>query len=164
MENIAVQEMSLEAFSAYGTFAQMTDPKAHNLGASPIDFYPDLVQVDLGQATKVSLSTCRVSQRPNVVDVSEFHTSCGEGLVALDGDVLIHVAPVTGDATPPVEAIEVFRVPQSMAVSIRPGVWHHAPFALDTDCANVLILLPERIYANDCTVVELAPERQRAID
>ena len=51
-----------------------------------------------------------------------------------------------------------------MAVSIRPGVWHHAPFALDTDCANVLILLPERIYANDCTVVELAPERQRAID
>ena len=120
--------------------------------------------VDIGNASKVCLSTCRVLKRPPVVDVTEFHTSCGEGMLALDGDALIHVAPASAGAEPPLDDIEIFRVPQGMAVAVRPGVWHHAPFAYNTDCLNMLIVLPERTYANDCVVVELGKEDQIAIE
>ena len=90
-----------------------------------------------------------------VIDVSEFHSACGEGNLPLDGDIAIHVGPATPNGETPVGRIEVFRVPKGAMVVMRPGVWHHAPFALDTDCVNTLIVLPERTYANDCQVVEI---------
>ena len=47
-------------------------------------------------------------------------------------------------------------------VSLRPGVWHHAPFAHGQDCVSVLIALAERTYATDCEVCEIAEgERTR---
>jgi hypothetical protein len=42
---------------------------------------------------------------------------------------------------------------------LRSGVWHHAPFALE-GTVNVLIVLPEPTYANDCTVLELTHRQQ----
>lgn len=57
----------------------------------------------------------------------------------------------------------VFHVPAGTMVVLRPGVWHHAPFTTNHRSVNILITLPERTYANDCTVVEFAPADQIAI-
>jgi ureidoglycolate lyase len=95
-----------------------------------------------------------------VVDVTEYHTATGEGILPLDADALIHVAPATAPGDVPADRVEIFRVPKGTFVSLRPGVWHHAPFAHGSDVANVLIVLPERTYANDCIVQELAEEQQ----
>jgi ureidoglycolate lyase len=46
---------------------------------------------------------------------------------------------------------------------IRPGVWHHAPFVLE-GAANVVIVLPERTYANDCVVVPLEGDSRVRIE
>jgi ureidoglycolate lyase len=53
-----------------------------------------------------------------------------------------------------------FGIPRGTLVVLRPGVWHHAPFTIDGKPANVLVVLPERTYANDCVVVELSAEEQ----
>lgn len=45
-------------------------------------------------------------------------------------------------------------------VTLRPGVWHHGPFCVDTDSLQTLIILPERLYAYDCTVLT-APESDK---
>ena len=96
-----------------------------------------------------------------VVDVAEFHTKTCEGILPLDNDVLIHVGPATPSASKvPLEKIKVFRVPKGTMVVLKPGVWHHAPFSLNKNPANVVILLPERTYANDCTVVKLPQKSQ----
>lgn len=153
--SVTVRELSAEAFRHYGSYAQMINPAAPKLGEAPVEFFRDMVQLDLGGCTLASFSTCRVQTRPNVVDVTEYHTACGEGILPLDADVLIHVAPATGDDDPPLDDLEVFRVPKGTMVVLRPGVWHHAPFAHGSSVANVLIVLPERTYANDCDVVEL---------
>jgi ureidoglycolate lyase len=142
----------------------MVNPDAICIGEEPVEFYRDMVQVDLAGAGSVSLSTCRVLKRPPVVDVTEYHTACGEGILPLDGDVLIHVGPATPNGEVPLDRIEVFRVPQGTAVSLRPGVWHHAPFAVNTEVANVLIVLPERTYANDCEVCEIPEDEQITIE
>lgn len=158
--NRPVCELTRDRFSPYGAFAAMIDPAGVKIGAEPVEFFRDMVQVDLGGATSVSCSVCRVQPRPLVIEVTEFHSRCGEGILPLNGDVLIHVGPATPNGTVPMDEIEIFRVPQGTLVSLRPGVWHHAPFALKTMAVDVLILLPERAYANNCTVFEVpAPSR-----
>jgi ureidoglycolate lyase len=54
----------------------------------------------------------------------------------------------------------VFLVPKGTLVKIRQGVWHHAPFAFNCDFVNVLVVLPERSYANNC-IVSIIPEAEQ---
>jgi ureidoglycolate lyase len=156
MKTIEIKELSKDSFDGYGSYANMINPDTFKLGAEPIEFYRDMVQLDLGISNRASFSVCRVCKREAVLDISEYHDSCGEGVLPLDGDVLIHVAPATAGGPVPLDQIEVFRVPKGTMVAVRPGVWHHAPIAYNCDCANVLIVLPERIYQNDCKVHEIA--------
>jgi len=137
----------------------MINPQAEKLGAEPIEFYRDMVGLDLGSRTIASFSTCRVCKRPPVVDITEFHNGTGEGVLPLDADVLIHVAPATPVGEVPLDRVEIFRVPKGTFVALHPGVWHHAPFAYNADVANVLIVLPERTYAIDCHVTEIPEKR-----
>ncbi len=165
MRTVKVSELSLEAFSPFGFYADLIDPDQEKIGAPPIEFFRDMVQQDLGGAPTVSFSTCRVEPRDLVIDVSEYHTATGEGILPLDNDVLIHVGPATPpDADVPLDKIRVFRVPRGTMVVLRPGVWHHAPFTVNDDPANVLIVLPERTYANDCEVFELAEDDRIRIE
>ncbi len=155
MRTVKVQELSFEKFNRYGAFANMLDPETDKLGTRPIEFYRDMLQLDLGQA-QPSFSVCRVEKRDLVIDVSEYHNTTGEGLMPLDGAVYVYVGPANGGDKVPLEQIEVFKVPQGTFVSLRRGVWHHAPFAVGGKAANVLVVLPERTYAVDCIVHEIS--------
>jgi ureidoglycolate lyase len=155
MHKVHVKELSLEEFSRYGYYAHMIDPKAEKIGQEPVEFFRDMVPLDLGTATTASFSVCRVSRRPGVIEVSEFHNGTGEGILPLDADVLIHVAAASAGPEVPSGRIEVFRVPRGTFVALKRGVWHHAPFAHGAEAANVLIVLPERTYAVDCAVREI---------
>jgi len=160
----AIKELSLESFHEYGSFMRMTDPHAFKMGEEPIEFFRDMVLLDLGGHSVASFSTCRVSKRPPIVDVTESHSNCGEGILPLDGDILIHVGPATPGGEVPLEGIEIFRVPRATMVSLRPGVWHHAAFAWRCEVVNVLIVLPERTYANDCKVYQIPRKKHIEIE
>ena len=163
MRTVKARELCVEEFLPYGFYANMINPDTEKIGAAPIEFFRDLVQQNLGNTSIASFSVCRVEPRALVVDVTEYHTTTGEGILPLDHDVLIHVAPATpANNQVPLEKIEVFRVPQGTMVVLRPGVWHHAPFTVNEHPANVFIVLPERAYANDCKVFELQ-EQDRII-
>lgn len=152
-----IEELSLEAFAPFGQFAAMLNPQALKIGTPPIEFFRDRVLADMGGATP-SFSVCRVEPRPLQIDVSEYHSKTSEVLLPLDGDVLMHVGPATPPHVgAPVADFRVFRVPQGTLIALRPGVWHHAPFTLSEKAVNVLVVLPERTYANDCVVETLEP-------
>lgn len=161
MKKVKVQNLSVESFLPFGFYANMINPDTEKMGSKPIEFYRDMVQQDLADVSIASFSVCRVEKRPFVVDVSEYHTATGEGILPLDNDIFIHVAPATpGDCGFPTEKAKIFKVPQGTMVVLRPGVWHHAPFTANSKPANVLIVLPERTYANDCEVQELEKPEQ----
>lgn len=164
MRKVPVENLTVENFSGFGSFANLINPQSFKIGATPIEFYRDMVMLNLGQHTQAALSVCRVSKREPVVDVTEAHTSCGEGILPLDGDILIHVGPATPNGETPTDRFRIFRVPKGTMVTIRPGVWHHAPFTDGTEYVNVLIILPERTYANDCKVVEIPAENRVTIE
>ena len=155
MITIKAEALSVDAFLPFGFYANMIDPDAQKFGSPPIEFFRDMIQQELGGESSVSFSTCRVEKREPIIDVSEYHSKTAEGLMPLDNDVLIHVGPaVPGGAPVPLDEMRVFVVPNGTFVVLNRGVWHHAPFAYNSDSANVLVVLPERSYANDCTVME----------
>ena len=160
MKKISLQKLTLDKFKIYGSFSNMINPKTPRLGPEPIEFYRDIELLNLGQTNTASFSVCRVTKRPFVIQKLEFHNNSEEGVLPLDGDVLIHVALATRNGEVPMDKIEVFLVPKGTLVTIRRGVWHHAPFAFDCDYVNVLIVLPERTYAKDCFVF-LVPDNEK---
>ena len=160
MRQLKAEELSFEAFNPFGQYASMINPKAVHRGAPPIEFYRDMVPLNLGGAHLASFSVCRVEKRPAIIDKTEFHAATGEGILPLDNDVLIHVGPATKPDELPLDQFRVFRVPKGTFVALKPGVWHHAPIVVNADFANVLIVLPERAYANDCGVVGFSDEQK----
>ena len=165
MRTAKVERLGRDGFAPFGEFARMMDPDTEFIGRKPIQFFRDMVPLNLGGATVAGFSVCRVEKRPMVVDVTEYHTGCGEGILPLDADILIHVAPATPTGVVPWDRVRVFRVPKGTFVALKAGVWHHAPFLADAraKAANVLIVLPERTYANDCVVHELKGRERVAI-
>jgi len=159
MTEIRWKDLSVEAFRVFGSYSCMVKPSGPHIGESPIEFYGDLVQSILGSIPVASFGVCRVTKRPFVVDVSEFHDTSCEAVLPLDGDVLMHVAPAGPSLEFPADSAEVFLVPRGTLACIRPGVWHHAPFAFGSEVVNCLIVLPERTYKNDCTVYEIPADR-----
>lgn len=160
MREVKFKELTLEGFAPYGYFTNMLNPEAIKIGEKPIEFFRDMLKMDLGGNTNPSFSICRVEKRDFIVDTAEFHSYCGEANLPLDGDVLIHVAHATPDAQAPIDKFEVFRVPKGTMVVLKPGVWHHAPFAYNCNVVNTLVVLPERTYANDCYVAELKGDQR----
>lgn len=159
MRKAKIKDLTLENFKEYGYFADMINPDATCIGEEPIQFYRDMLPFNTDN-TNITFSVCRVIDRKKVVDITEYHTSTPEGILPLDGDVVMHVGIATPEGEVPLNDMEIFRVPQGTMVVLRPGVWHHAIFADGCECVNTLIVLPERTYANDCIVVELEEEEQ----
>jgi len=165
MRAVKIRELTVEDFLPYGSYANLLDPVSEKIGDPPIEFFRDMVQQNLGKSGMASFSVCRVEKRDMIVDIAEYHSYTAEGILPLDNDVLIHVAVATpDDGCVPVDKIVVFRIPKGTIAVIRPGVWHHAPFTINDQTANVLITLPERTYANDCKVFNLSDEDRIRIE
>lgn len=160
MRKIRVKQLDRDSFDVYGSYRQLINPEAEKIGQEPIEFFRDMVQLNLGSVPAASISVCRVCKRPFVIDTVETHDGSSEGILPLDGDVIIHVAPATPPGQIPLDRFEAFRVPAGTFVALRPGVWHHAAYAAEREVVNVLIVLPERAYALDCAVSKL-PEKDR---
>lgn len=164
MRKVHVKQLTHKEFKCFGFFENLRTPQSYHFGDTPIKFYRDMIGLNLGLATTASFSVCQVSKRPLIIDKIEFHSKTSEGILPLDADILIHVGPATGIGDAPLDQIEVFRVPQGTMVVLKQGVWHHAPFAYNTDKANVLIVLPERTYAIDCAAIKIEQKNRIEIN
>jgi ureidoglycolate lyase len=161
MREISCKKLSVEAFSRFGSFADMIKPESNSpasitLCQSPIEFFRDMLQSGLGLDSVASFGVCRVSPRPNVIDASEYHDGACEAMMPIDGDVVMAVAPAVAGSEFPGHAAEAYLVPRGTMVVVRPGVWHHGPFTIGGDTVSCLIALPERLYARDCVEKKLA--------
>jgi len=156
MKTVKVEALTVEKFLPFGYYSGMVNPKWEKLGAPPIEFYRDMLKLDIGGGN-VAFSTLRVEKRPFVIDKSEYHNHTEEGILPLDNDIILHVAPATGGGVFPANKVRVFKVPAGTMLILRTGVWHHAPYTLNGKPANILIALPERLYNNDCVGYNLKP-------
>ena len=158
MPSVEVEELSLEAFRPFGNYVNLLNPDTEVIGTPPVEFYRDMAVLPISNPQSLpSFSVCRVEKRPLTIDVTEMHSFAAEGNLPLDADAIIHVAPATPNGILPLGRFRVFRIPKGTFFTVNAGVWHHAPFLYDkfARVLNLLVVLPERTYANDCTVVKL---------
>ena len=156
MIKLKYKELSREEFKIFGFFIDMADPEGIKFGNEDFQFYRDLMQQNLGQARTASFSMCHLKKQESlVIKSSEYHNYCEEAIMPLDGDILMAFGPAVPDDIVPVEQFELFRIPKNTLVSINCGVWHHIPFTFKCDSVNILVVLPERTYKNDCHIIEI---------
>lgn len=151
---VKVRELDYEGFQKYGTFADMLNPVGPHIGTTPCAFYRDMEILELNYAL-AGFSVTKVSERPLLIEELEYHNHSGEAVLPLDGDVFMQVAPASLPGKPDSREIEVFRVKQGTLAVLRPGVWHGGPFSADSRDVNILVVLPERTYANDCMIEKI---------
>lgn len=149
-----VQPITQENFKKYGDFVridQVSPEKNQCAGPRPTEFYPDLILQNIGMNI-IGISLCRVYPRDFQVEFTEHHNDTEEGILPLDGDIYLHVGGAPQDISN--LKVEIFEVPKLTYIRLKIGVWHHAPFAKENNPVNVLIVLAERTYHNDCEVKE----------
>lgn len=149
MRRIKAEKLTTEAFSPFGSFTSIIEPSGNHMG----DFYNDKVMFPVSGSMPIAFSPL-IFHKPQkmVVTAVEYHNTTCEAIVAMDDDVVIHVAPPSNDPVP--ELTKAFVVPKGTVIKLNTGVWHNGGFPINNKVAHVLIILPERIYKNDCNVVE----------
>lgn len=158
MKEIEVKQLSYESFKPFGEYASLINPTTYKIGEKPIEFFRDMVTIKIGKDNMPNIGVNRVEKREYIINVTECHNYTAEGLLPLDGDVIIHVGPATPNGIPDISQIKAFFVSKGTFVTLNPGVWHHAAYTYNKDFVNLLILLPERTYENDCHIVNLNKE------
>jgi ureidoglycolate lyase len=158
MRKIKAVPITNENFRPYGTFASFLNP-AGNCFPGDATFYPDQVELNIQGGKPVTFSPLTVKKAEKmIVDKAEYHNFTGEGVCVIDDDAVLHVAPPSNCVIVP-EKTEAFIVPKGTLVKLNTGVWHLAALPVHNDLLHVMIILPERVYANDCIVCEY-PEDQ----
>ena len=159
MRTIQAVPITVENFRPYGSFASMTNP-AGNCFPGDATFYPDQVEMNVQGGRPITFSPLTVKKPEKmVVTQAEYHSYTGEGIMVLDDDAIIHVAPPSNRVIVP-EKTEAFIVPKGTLVKLNTGVWHMAPLPVNNEMLHVMIILPERVYANDCFVCAYPEDRQ----
>jgi ureidoglycolate lyase len=150
------KELTLEDFRKYGSYVKLPEassPSFFKIGKPPIEFFPDLLSLNLDNKA-LGISLCQVQPRQGKIDLLEHHNRTEEGILPLDGEVFLQLGgPTEGEVTP--WNIELFRIPKLTFVSLKRGVWHHAPFVVGNKVVNILILLAERTYHSDSELKEI---------
>lgn len=155
MRTIPVQPLSPARFQKYGVYHNMLSPDGESLGAAPAEFFRDLVQLRLGGSNVLSVSVLELTKRPLLVDAMEYHNDCCEGMMPMDADVIVQLAPpVKGDVIP-LEKVEAFFVPKGTLIVLNPGVWHESPYVTGRENGHIFCMLPERTYMKDAFLIPI---------
>ena len=159
MKTIKAVPITVENFKPYGTFVNFLNPTG-NCFPGDATFYPDQAALNVQGGKPVTFSPLTVKKPERmIVDKAEYHDFTGEGVLGLDDDFVLHVAPVSNRTIVP-ELTEAFIVPKGTLCVLNTGVWHLAALPVHNDLLHVMIVLPERVYANDCKVCEYPSDRQ----
>ena len=153
MREIQPQALDQEAFRPYGDFIDLLRVPQVDRREGDNIFAPDLLKLHLDGRMPASVCVARVSECERVISALEYHQFTCEGILPLDGDIDIFVGPSSFRVD--LETVVAFRVPKGTFVRLNPGVLHGRQFVVDTPSVNVMILLPERTFGNDCVFTRL---------
>ncbi len=158
MHKIKAQPLTAEAFSPFGSFTSVLEPKGPSLSGELHTFYRDSSKFYYQGDLPLGLSPIAVKKPDKmVIKCVEYHNTTCEAILALNDDFLLHVAPANG-GTPEPENTKVFVVPKGVIVTMYPGVWHLCPLPKSEPILHALIMLPERAYVNDFSIRDFKEE------
>ncbi len=160
MRQIKAQPLDREKFRRYGDFINTLDDAALAAASvNPRGFFADVLQLNFNGTLPPTLSVNSLKKpEKQVVFFVENHKCTAEGIMPVDGDVIMYVGiPSRGE--PSGDNIEAFIVPKGTFVVLNPHIVHGGLIALQ-DEVHALCLLPGRTFANDFNA-KILPEEER---
>ncbi len=161
MKTITAKPLTHSAFQKYGSFQNLLDNGS--LAQSSVlsgGFFADVIPLDFGKGNPPTVSVCHVEKTPEmVVGFMEAHQYTCEGLLPLDGDVVIFVGAMSWEP-PSSDTLEAFIVPKGTFVKLHPLVLHGTQYVIDGEEAHILCLLPQRTFYNDIIALPLEEAQQ----
>jgi len=151
MKQLQAKQLTPEGFARYGAYQNLLD--ANDLAKKsilpPFGFFPDVMTLEFGDQPTVSVCKVKKAEK-NIIGFMEAHAKTCEGLLPIDGDVIIYVGAAFG---PPErwdpDKLEAFIVPKGTFVKLNALVIHGSQYAIDTEEAHLLCMLPARTFSND---------------
>ena len=150
MYTIKAKQLTAEAFRKYGTYQNLLDNEEMKKNSIfPENFFADLVTLDFGTSTLPTISICHVKkQEKNIVAFLEAHKFTCEGLLPLDGDVIIFVGSPMGD---------------KFSVKLNPLIVHGTQYPVNSEEVHIVCMLPGRTFKNDMIPQPLSDEEKAEI-
>lgn len=131
MKTIKVQKLTKEAFAPFG---EVLTTEGREAGGNPAThlWYPQAVVID----DPTSINLMRVIPHEFSLKDFEAHDHTTENLIAMDGDLIVGMAPA-GELK--AENVTAFYIPCGLGISLKPSVWHAVPFAVGKEVMSVCI-------------------------
>ena len=162
MRSVKAVPITHENFAPFGQFYTMDAPAGYALCGELHRFFPDRLVADSNHRVGYSPILVKKPEKM-VITQQEYHTTTWEMILPMNDDMILHCAPASA-GTPVTEYAQAFIVPKHTLVKMNAAIWHLAPLPATKEELAAMIILPECTYANDCTVVDLAPEQQFEIE
>jgi ureidoglycolate lyase len=166
MSTIKAQPLSQEAFQKYGVYQNLLDTEslAKKSILPPFGFFPDMITLDFDLRTLPTVSVCHVTKsEKNIISFLEAHQHTCEGLLPIDGDVIIFVGAAFGDAsTFSVDQLEAFIIPRGTFVKLNSLVLHGTQYPVSDAEAHILCMLPARTFKNDMLAKMIKDDDKKA--
>ena len=155
MRTLTAKPLTRDAFYKYGNFCNLVPEELPDANL-------DQISLDLGRPFQnVAFSMLRIYPEKEIIaPMAERHDWTGQGILPLDGDVVIYVArPTASPDDCPVEKMEAFYVPKLTMITLNPGVWHFTPYS-NKEVVNVMLTLPNRTWAHDVVFYGFSEEEK----
>ena len=95
-------------------------------------WYPQAVVID----GPTSINLMRVLPHDFILKDFEAHDHTTENLIAMDGDLIVGMAPAGALEA---DNVKAFYIPCGLGISLKPSVWHAVPFAVGKEVMSVCI-------------------------
>ena len=131
MKMIQVQKLTQEAFAPFG---EVLTPEGREAGGTPAShlWYPQAVVID----GPTSINLMRVLPHDFILKDFEAHDHTTENLIAMDGDLIVGMAPAGALEA---DNVKAFYIPRGLGISLKPSVWHAVPFAVGKEVMSVCV-------------------------
>ena len=125
MKTIKAKPITTENFSYYGQFTDLLNPTGFSLG----DFYHDRVKMNVAGNYPITFSPLTVHKAdPMIVTQVEYHNTTQEGILCLDDDFVLHVAPPSKEPVPEQPVLRLPVLPElPWLPALRPPVLPELP-------------------------------------
>lgn len=140
-----IQALEQEAFAEFGEILSMDDVPSVD-SANEFAFHDTAQGIRLASHCCTGVLSCR--NRPRKVVKMERHHESSEVIVALDGDVVMVMAP-SDDELENNTRVRSFLIKQGQAIVMKPNTWHWIPFPVDKQDVHALVLFKDATGAND---------------
>ncbi|WP_076420073.1 ureidoglycolate lyase [Colwellia sp. UCD-KL20] len=147
---LAIENVSKEAFQPYGQLIEMPVKDDPTIAVENVTFWKQQAMFSIKGETEVGV--LKIKKQDMVFDQLENHFKTATGIICLDGDCAIAVAPPSDDI-PNVDTLKAYTIPQGQLFVLAEKCWHSATYPIDKDEITLLIIFQKDALDND-TVFE----------